>query len=380
MFKRSNFFPYIFVTLITLSFSFITANLTFAAYPDGVISHWKLDEMDPGVPDGTYEDAFNENHGVGAISPAAAAGRVNGAQQFDGVASGIDVPADGSLNWLSNQSFSIEYWVKIETGIPSSNQVVIGRFDSTTDLFWFVGVEKVTGLATFELDDTGGISTTVGSAGSINLADGSWHHVVAVRDDGIATNLIFVDGVLQDSKVWDYTGGFSSDTAKLNIGWLNFRDRFHLQGSIDELALYNRALTDAEIQQHYDAGLRGQGIETLIIEPVADAGADQIVFDEITLDGSLSTHPEGLIISYQWQLNHRQNPGFDKTASGVNPTVSYLKKGFYDVTLIVEDDKGRTGTDQMLFSATGLKGDFDFDGDVDGYDLAVFVGYYGIIK
>ena len=55
-------------------------------------------------------------------------------------------------------------------------------------------------------------------------------------------------------------------------------------------------------------------------------------------------------------------------------------KGFYDVNLIVEDDEGRTDTDQMLFSATGPKGDFDFDGDVDGYDLSVFADYYDIVE
>ena len=33
---------------------------------------------------------------------------------------------------------------------------------------------------------------------------------------------------------------------------------------------------------------------------------------------------------------------------------------------------GIIGTDEMSFSATGLKGDFNFDGDVDGSDLAEF--------
>ena len=113
------------------------------------------------------------------------------------------------------------------------------------------------------------------------------------------------------------------------------------------------------------------------ILPQADAGPDQIVFDEITLDGSLSNHTGGKIISYQWQLNHRENSDFDRTATGVNPTVLTLKKGFYDVTLIVKDDEGRTGSDQMFFSATGPKGDFDFDGDVDGFDLSVSGEYYG---
>jgi len=118
----------------------------------------------------------------------------------------------------------------------------------------------------------------------------------------------------------------------------------------------------------------------MAILPQADAGPDQIVFDEITLDGSLSNHPDGQIISYQWQLNHRQNSDFNRTATGVSPSVLNLKKGFYDVTLIVEDVEASTDTDQMLFSATGPKGDFDFDGDVDEYDLSVFGEYYGIIE
>ena len=116
------------------------------------------------------------------------------------------------------------------------------------------------------------------------------------------------------------------------------------------------------------------------ILPQANAGPDQIVFDEITLDGSLSNHPDDETISYQWQLNHRENSDLDRTASGENPTVFNLKEGFYDVTLIVEDDEGRTHTDQMFFSATGPKGDFDFDGDVDEYDLLIFSEYYGIAE
>ncbi len=52
------------------------------------------------------------------------------------------------------------------------------------------------------------------------------------------------------------------------------------------------------------------------ILPQADAGPDQIVFDEITLDGSLSIHPDGVITSYQWQLNHWQNSAFNRTATG----------------------------------------------------------------
>jgi len=103
------------------------------------------------------------------------------------------------------------------------------------------------------------------------------------------------------------------------------------------------------------------------------------VFDEITFDGSLSNHPDGEIISYQWQMNHRQNSDFNRTATGASSIVLNLKKGFYDVSLIV-DDEGRTDTNQIFISATGPKGDFDFDGDIDEYDLSVFGEYYDITE
>ncbi len=111
--------------------------------------------------------------------------------------------------------------------------------------------------------------------------------------------------------------------------------------------------------------------------PIANAGFDQIVFDEVTLDGTESEDPDGTIDSYQWQLNHRENPAFDQTAQGENPTVSILEPGFYDVTLTVVDNAGLTDIDEMECAAIGRRGDLSLDGDIDGSDLADFAGEYG---
>jgi hypothetical protein len=113
--------------------------------------------------------------------------------------------------------------------------------------------------------------------------------------------------------------------------------------------------------------------------PVANAGIDQMVFDEITLDGSLSDDTDGTIESYEWQLTHRGNSANDRTAQTVNPTVSNLAPGFYDVTLTVTDNHGYTDTDEMLFTAIGLKGDLDLDGDIDGFDLSEFAEAFGTL-
>ncbi len=111
--------------------------------------------------------------------------------------------------------------------------------------------------------------------------------------------------------------------------------------------------------------------------PTVNAGSDQQVFNSIKLDGSASTAPSGSITTYSWALKYQGNSSYDRTATGVSPTVSTLQPGFYDVTLTVTDNQGLTNTDTMLFSAMGINCDFNGDGDVDGSDLQVFSTNYG---
>ncbi len=86
------------------------------------------------------------------------------------------------------------------------------------------------------------------------------------------------------------------------------------------------------------------------LPPVADAGPDQTVTDtdnsgaeDVTLDGTGSTDPDGTIESYDWQI------GGVSIATGVNPTVS-LDVGVHEITLIVTDDEGATDDDTVTIT------------------------------
>ena len=59
----------------------------------------------------------------------------------------------------------------------------------------------------------------------------------------------------------------------LSIGWLDLFGGFRLGGMLDEVALYDRALTADEIQDHYEDGLAGWGIDYI---PVAGFTASPI--------------------------------------------------------------------------------------------------------
>jgi hypothetical protein len=87
---------------------------------------------------------------------------------------------------------------------------------------------------------------------------------------------------------------------------------------------------------------------------VADAGPDQVVFDEVILDGSGSSDLEGTtIVTYAWLIVHNENPAFNRTAEGAVVTVSDLNQGFYTVILTVTNDVDLESSDVMNLAAAG---------------------------
>lgn len=260
-----------------LGLIFLTTGLAFAAPPAGTISYWKLDE----AAGPNYEDSITARGNDGTdngVAPTQDAGQVNFAQQFNGLTSGIDVPADTSFDWGVDDSFSIECWVRRNSALGATNEIIVGRDDNGGSMQWWVGIWGTGGggtaqTAAFVLQDTGGVGdaltgTTI-VAGPGAVVPGAWHHIVAVREAGVGIRL-YVDGGAgatfdpEDTGNPAYGGGFDS-AADLTIGYLNNNGTgaFFTGAAVDEVALYSRALTPAEVQEHYQAGLAGEGIDTL---------------------------------------------------------------------------------------------------------------------
>lgn len=84
--------------------------------------------------------------------------------------------------------------------------------------------------------------------------------------------------------------------------------------------------------------------------PVADAGPDQRAYVNQTVffDGSGSSDPDGVIVSYSWSF------GDGSHASGVNVTHVYSSEGEYSVVLTVTDDDGATTSDTSIATIEAL--------------------------
>jgi subtilisin family serine protease len=84
------------------------------------------------------------------------------------------------------------------------------------------------------------------------------------------------------------------------------------------------------------------------VMPIANAGPDQTLVDtnndgseQVTLNGSASSDPDGSIVSYEWRDNTTV------IASGVSPSV-WLNVGTHTLTLQVTDNSGDSNTDTVL--------------------------------
>ena len=224
--------------------------------PAGLVSYWPLDETS-----GTgFRDLMDVNDAacVAPSCPLPGAGQVNGGQVFDDdPITKISAPTHPSLDFANTESFSLEAWVKTDR---AAEVTYFGRLDSNDTLEYSIG-HDVAGRPWFYLRDSLGNRITNLIAPSVAPFN-QWHHVVGVLDAGAQEARIYVDGVLANTKstAGVFTGSFSSPTAQMDIGWLNLHGGYHLRGTLDEVALYRRALGASEIANHYANGLAGIGI------------------------------------------------------------------------------------------------------------------------
>jgi uncharacterized repeat protein (TIGR01451 family) len=274
--------------------------------PADMLAYWRLDETSGSV----YDDFYTGHDGSCAGQcPTPVAGHINGAQRFAASGTGISVPTipgNDSFSWGIGDGFSFEFWVKTDAASTcAGNQVMIGRDDPATDLHWWIGCSG--GRASFTLHSTDG--TAYSTQGTTDLTDGEWHHVVVVRDHSANSIRVHVDGDQEGSTSATYGAGFESATAALTIGWLDLSSGFHFDGALDELAVYDQALTAPEIRQRYDEGAVGRWYceggafaPTITSTPVEETVSGELYQYDVDAAGepapayTLLTYPDGMTI------------------------------------------------------------------------------------
>lgn len=296
----------------------------------GLISWW-------GGEGNPNDAATGGNNGTWWGSPAYATGQVGQAFSFDG-ASAVVVPHNANLDFGTGD-FSGSLWVKttapwaflVEKDIPG-----VGAND------WFVHL-RGDGRVRFVIGPGGDPS----AVSSVAVNDGLFHHVAWVRQG--TTISVYIDGVLSGQNSIS-AGADVSSGYRLSIGaevqdFGNFLSN-QLVGAIDEVALYGRALMQAEIQTLYT----GNGVVNN--PPNVSAAAPSIAsiwppnnkIVSITINGVTDSDGDAVTITITGITNNETGSA-DAAFSGSTAQVKATRFGngngrTYTISFTAADGKG----------------------------------------
>jgi len=373
-----------------------------ACTPDtsDMLAYWPFDDgqgatsfddlvSDPGNPAGCTDDC-----------PSSDAGKVGTAFTYNN--NQVTVPDDALLpyafDFADESNLSFEMWFKTAQ-VCTGNKVFLGRDNggNLQNIQWWIGCgpdDSVPDLYVAIFNMQGPNTDDLTLIGDTLINDNAWHHLVAVRDNDKDTNYIYLDGQLEKSGALNFTGQYAlAESSPLKFGY--FQSGFSFQGTLDEVAVYTRALTLEEVQAHYNGGV-GQsycnsdpvavddGLSTDEDTPVGFTGADLLADDsdpdgaEPSLDSVDTESAQGGAIADLGSGNYQYTPpadfnGADSFHYTITDGIAAPVQGTVNVTVgplndppevtppaDQEDDEGDSPSLQIVAT--------DLDGDTLTYD------------
>jgi hypothetical protein len=195
-----------------------------------LVGYWKLDEPNPS--DACIDSSGNGNKGA-PRGTTIVDGKINRARAFNGRSDYIDIP---TIN--IPDEITVAAWVYSDNFAQSGFVVTKNPVNTQWALFFEAdGFLKWRGA---------GIGNTVKCAAPSNK---TWHHL-AGKQKG-TTGSLYIDGMLCASATLPAIGNAPSS---INIGRYDTIEFAYFAGRIDEVRIYNHALSDVEITQLYSSG------------------------------------------------------------------------------------------------------------------------------
>lgn len=285
----------------------------------GLVAYWEMDDglIDPNTVLASDVEQQSDGRlchfGPPSWLPPQEA-RVGGALHLDGRNDHILLPVNEALD-IGTNTVTLSLWVRL-AALPSMlSNTHACIYDSLIDAY-SIYMDRDAGELRFKTTDTALSAARPGILQS-HLQTGIWHHVVGVYDGnagpGAGRASIYLDGVLQDV----HTGADSSPRLGLTrpvcpgqaavLGRNGSEDNYYFGGDVDDIAVWRRALSPAEIRQIHQAGTNSIPLERLVLTLWIDNVYPDLETGDMHLDlrvehGSLTNQPlrlRGATVPYQ---------------------------------------------------------------------------------
>jgi hypothetical protein len=239
--------------------------------PPGMVAWWR-GEWSTADYAGTNDAVFEGAVGYGP-------GEVGEAFLFDGESSYLQVP-NSPLWALGTNDFSIEFWANLSE--------VYGSLPGGVGSIGFIGQDEGPGARNKWFFGFGGqelyfcinvpaLGPHLVAPAAVSIVSNQWYHLAVTRESGAFR--IYNNGVQVSAETNSLAVPLVS--APLTIGQV---DGFYMNGLLDEVSVYNRALGTSEIQAIYQAGSQGKcGLESGVsVSLQVQVGPDRKVTIRIT--------------------------------------------------------------------------------------------------
>ena len=224
--------------------------------PSGLVGWWPLDETEGTIA----TDIVNGHDGVHVNNPTPEPGMVGGALAFHGVPASSGVPGTGDSVKVADDpawafgdgDFTIGGWVKVDNRTGIYMLVTQATNKGSRMHLCYGGDGRGLGFALVFPFPTLDFSLNEGNIGGWTA--GVYRHFGFVRQGNLWA--LYVDGQVVSSKTGDDT--YTDFERDLMFGFQEFGSKFYLDGTLDEIEIYDRALSGTALQAIFAAGSAGK--------------------------------------------------------------------------------------------------------------------------
>ena len=239
---------------------------TLTGFTDNLVSHWLMnDDADTSVVldnkgsnNGTLSNGLNNYTSENSVD-----GKINKALDFDGVDDVVEIPHNASLSFSG--AFSISFWAEIND--KTTFQRIIGKATNWGGSNnYFVGIYNNSIYFDLFLDGSRRQSNY-----NISGLSSGFHHFVCLYDN--SEQIIYIDGSVARS-ITIGSGTVMTNSSNLYFG--GAITNYVFNGKIDDVRIYNKALSQSEIEVIYN---EGSGTESEEMKWVSGKFDNGILFD-----------------------------------------------------------------------------------------------------
>ncbi len=215
----------------------------------GIVGYWKFDE---GSGTTAYDSSGNNNHGTLYNGPTWTQGKVNGALSFDGVNDYVSFGNKPQFNMAGDKDFTLIVWVNI-FNLQSSSQGIFGKLPWNCGGYGLELYPNGTLYTNVKTQTASACGCSLSRAGRTNVPLNNWIFIANPVKRNENQHLFFNGEVVDIKNISSLFGCSIDNSSSLAVGYPPGGGANYFSGLIDEVRIYNRALSESEIKAIYEA-------------------------------------------------------------------------------------------------------------------------------